>query len=194
MRSFWQSLLFWQSLRRYLAGFLWLALVILPPAAWPQAAEPQDWPDIFPPKPQVRLIAAQTAIGQGRIEAGVHIRLGSAWKTYAKNPGETGIAPKFLWSESENLKSAQVRFPQPKRIKVFSSELIGYQDEVIFPVIVNVKDRTRPLHLRLDLSYAICADLCIPLREQLHLTLAPGRASASADAPHINRFIDKLPK
>ena len=171
--------------------FRYLAVLSL---LWPQLGAAQDWPSIFPPKPQVRLIAAQTAIGQGQIEVGVHIRLGSAWKTYAKNPGETGIAPEFGWSQSDNLKSAEVLFPEPMRFKVFDSEIIGYQDEVIFPVLVDVEDRTKPLHLRLDLSYAICADLCVPLREKIDLTLAPGAAQASAEARQIRRFVDKLPK
>ena len=171
-------------------GFL-LAIFMLMPVL---ALSESDWPDVFPPKPEVRLVAAQTAIGRGRVGIGVYMRLGKEWKTYAPVPQETGLPPKFDWSGSQNLKSAQVRYPQPSRMRVFESEIIGYEDEVVFPVIINVEDRDRPLHVRLDLSYAICADLCVPLKEQFSLFLPPGAARASADRELIRRFIDKAPK
>ena len=38
----------------------------------------------------------------GKIYAGVHIKLDSGWKTYWRQPGDSGVPPSFDWTGSVN--------------------------------------------------------------------------------------------
>ena len=126
----------------------------------------QGWPQDLPPKPKIALSAHDKG-------AALRIALGGIWKTYGETPGKTGIAPQFSWAGSRNLKSARVIFPKPSEIAVFGGTLIGYQGDLVLPIALAAIDNTQPIHLKLAFSYAICADLCVPLEERLTLTLAP---------------------
>ncbi len=84
---------------------------------------------------KVRLVSgAVDEKGEAKQIAGVQIRLDSGWKTYWRNPGDSGVAPHFDWSGSKNLKEAQVLYPVPHRFADAGGTAIGYKDEVVFPV------------------------------------------------------------
>lgn len=141
-----------------LALLLIASIVIYKPA---QAAKK------FPPLPNLSF----TQAAKNQVE--LKINLGNSWKTYGKNPGATGIAPKFDWSKSVNLKNAVVDFPTPKRHKVFGGTLLGYRNKLILPIFITAKDKDKPVQLNLKLFYAVCDRVCVPLEEQLTLTLSP---------------------
>ncbi|MEE1555930.1 MAG: protein-disulfide reductase DsbD domain-containing protein, partial [Alphaproteobacteria bacterium] len=62
-----------------------------------------------------RLIAGQSSMdAQGRIWLGVQIKLTPGWKTYWRNPGESGAPPRLDWSASQNLATADVHWPAPR--------------------------------------------------------------------------------
>jgi DsbC/DsbD-like thiol-disulfide interchange protein len=127
-----------------------------------------------------RLVAAPVDhAGPGKLTAGVEIRLGAGWKTYWKNPGDSGVPPSFDWSGSENLSHAEVLYPAPDKFDEAGGVAYGYEDEVVFPVLVTPKDASKPVALKLQLDYGLCKDLCIPAEAKLALTLTP---SATADA------------
>lgn len=115
---------------------------------------------------------------QGR--AAVQIELEAGWKTYWRMPGETGVAPRFDWSASENLKSADVLYPAPKRFIDSEGETIGFADRVVFPVVVEALDAAKPVKLKLRLDYGLCKEICIPASADL--AVETGRADAAAGA------------
>lgn len=102
---------------------------------------------------------------QGRV--GVQIKLEPGWKTYWRLPGETGVAPRFDWSGSENLKQAQVLYPAPTRFMDPDGETIGFAGEVVFPVLIEPLDGAKPVTLRLQLEYGLCKEICIPAKAEL---------------------------
>lgn len=104
--------------------------------------------------------------------AGLAITLEPGWKTYWKVPGVAGVPPEFDWTGSENLKSASPLYPMPQRFGEASDETIGYQGEVVFPVIVEPLDVTKPVRLNLSLNYAVCHDVCVPASDRLSLDLS----------------------
>jgi len=62
----------------------------------------------------VRLIAGAQ---RGTVRrAGIEIRLAPGWKTYWRYPGDSGIPPRFDFSQSKNVKSVTVRYPAPHRL------------------------------------------------------------------------------
>ena len=95
---------------------------------------------------------------------GLKLDLASGWKTYWRSPGELGIAPKIHWVELANASNPQVHFPEPRLITDNYSEvsIIGYIDNVIFPITVDVIDADHPVFVSGSLDLGICRDVCIP--------------------------------
>lgn len=111
---------------------------------------------------------------------GVEIALNAGWKTYWRYPGDAGIPPRFDWSASENVANVEVLYPAPKRITDGSGQTsIGYEQRVIFPLRITLKDPSRPAALKLKLDFATCEKLCIPAEASLSLSFD---ASASHEA------------
>ncbi len=144
---------------------------------------------------KVRLISGTVSIkGEERTIAGVQIRMDRGWKTYWRNPGDSGVPPTFDWTGSTNLKAADVLYPAPRRFTDAGGAAIGYEDEVVFPVLVTPERPDEPVELKLHLSYGLCKDLCIPNEASLNLVLAPKGAAGEGDALLLTRFLDLVPK
>ncbi|MBN9060938.1 MAG: hypothetical protein BGP06_16850 [Rhizobiales bacterium 65-9] len=126
----------------------------------------------------VRLIAGGSA-DEGWA-AGVEFKLANGFKTYWRDPGDAGTPPVFDWTGSENCKAIRVIWPAPERFEDGSSSSIGYHDPLILPVVVTPADATAPIRLRLAMSYAICATMCIPAQGQAVLGLAGPRQTEHA--------------
>src|SRR5262249_52900593 len=122
----------------------------------------------------VRLIAARSA-GAGKeliYRSGIEVKLNPGWKTYWRYPGDSGVPPVFDFSKSENVKSATVLFPAPKRFDDGAGgHSIGYKDGVLLPVHVVPSDPKKPALLRLKLDYAVCEKLCLPADAKLELAM-----------------------
>lgn len=121
-------------------------------------------------KSAARLIAAP-ASEAGGYHAGIEIKLSSGTITYWRSPGESGVSPVFDFSRSANLQSAEVRFPAPKRIDEGGSEIYGYDGDVVLPVRVAPREPNKPVDLALELDYAACEKICIPVHASLQLSM-----------------------
>ncbi|MGH6737224.1 MAG: protein-disulfide reductase DsbD domain-containing protein [Methyloceanibacter sp.] len=112
--------------------------------------------------------------------AGVQLRMAPGWKTYWRNPGDSGVPPTFDWSGSKNLKSADVLYPAPHRFVDAGGTAIGYSDEVVFPVRITPEREGDPVELALNFDYGLCKDLCIPNEAELRAALPPGLGKGDA--------------
>ncbi len=130
-------------------------------AAW--AAE-SAWVDTG--KAKVRLHADAT-------RAAVEIQLAPKWHTYWRYPGDAGVPPRFDWSGSENLANTKVRYPVPKRFKEAGGQVVGYEDQVSFPIELKAIDPKKPIKLRLKFEFAVCEKICIPADAQFSLDVSP---------------------
>ena len=144
-----------------------------------------------------RLIAGQSGMdAQGRIWLGVQIKLTPGWKTYWRNPGESGAPPRLDWSASQNLATADVHWPAPQRFSAFGFDSFGYHDEVVLPVLLRATVPGKATLARLKLDYMICATVCVPMQADLSLKLAPDGKAAENNtfAPLIRHFRDLIPQ
>jgi DsbC/DsbD-like thiol-disulfide interchange protein len=118
--------------------------------------------------------------GTPQLYAGVQLRMDPGWKTYWRNPGDSGVPPTFDWSGSKNVRSAEVLYPTPHRFADANGTAIGYEDEVVFPVKITPERAGEPVALSLTFEYGLCKDLCIPnsveLRAQIPADLGKGDA------------------
>lgn len=164
------------SLRAH-CGFTALAFLAL---FAPTGAAHAQWlasaPVVFK-EAQVRLLAQRDA--QGALRGGIEITLAEGFKTYWKNPGDSGVPPQFDFSASRGLQEAAVRLPFPLSFDDGAGgQAFGYKHGVIFPLSARA---AADAVVVLKLDFAVCGTLCIPLTAPLSLPLK-GAAPAEAGA------------
>ena len=157
------------------------------------AASPGQSPWQDQTNSKVRLVSGTvTNDGTTAPYAGVQLRMAPGWKTYWRNPGDSGVPPTFDWSGSKNLKSAEVLYPAPHRFADANGTAIGYDDEVVFPVRITPERDGEPVELVLSFDYGLCKDLCIPNAAALDLVL-PGDLG-KGDAALLEAALARVPK
>ncbi len=165
----------------YLTGAASATLLIL--AAHPAAlALPAE------PRVQMELVDGGPADGEARL-AGVAIRLDGDWKTYWRHPGDSGIPPDFDFSASSNIAEVQILWPAPAMFHDGFGWVIGYAEEVVFPLVVRPENPERPVELVLDLDYGVCAQICVPMSATDRLVLDGSKDGRAA----IQRFVARVP-
>lgn len=144
---------------------------------------------------KVRLIPGSAVASDDAktIRAAVQIKLDDGWKTYWRNPGDSGLPASFDFAASKNLKDAKVLWPAPHRFTDPYGTSIGYEKEVVFPVLVNPEQGDAPVDLDLKLDYAICKDICVPAEAHLKLKLEADAGKSESFDPIISQFMDKVP-
>ncbi|MEQ8267216.1 MAG: protein-disulfide reductase DsbD family protein [Parvibaculum sp.] len=147
---------------------------------------------------RLSLVAAETAHDGAPLLAGIDMGLAKGWKTYWREPGDSGIAPSFDWSRSENVADVEVRWPVPQRFDEPGDITFGYRDEVIWPLRVVPANPALPVTLRLDMFYGVCSvSVCIPREAELALALpavAPEEGiAATQDAARLRAALARVP-
>jgi len=143
----------------------------------------------------VRLIAASDAVGNAEsLALGLHFRLKPGWKIYWRSPGDAGFPPRLNWAGSENLASASLVWPAPKRFSVLGMETLGYTDEVVLPLTAVPLEPGKPVTLRAKLRYLTCKEICVPYEKKLSLRLPAGPELSSREETVIMRFAALVPR
>jgi DsbC/DsbD-like thiol-disulfide interchange protein len=124
--------------------------------------------------------------------AGIQLRMESGWKTYWRNPGDSGVPPTFDWSGSKNLKSAEVLYPAPHRFADAGGTAIGYKNDVVFPVKITPERSGEPVELALAFDYGLCKDLCIPNAVTFGVALPPHLGKG--DAVLLKTALARVPR
>lgn len=130
---------------------------------------------------QVRLLSGGRQGGTWL--AGIEITLDDGFKTYWRNPGESGLPPRFDWSGSKNVAKVDLRWPAPERHEDAAGTSYIYSRKVVLPLLVTPAAPDEPVRLAVTVDYGICKDICIPAHADLDLTLsrdAPDRAAVAA--------------
>jgi DsbC/DsbD-like thiol-disulfide interchange protein len=115
------------------------------------------------------------------LRAGVEIKLDPGWHTYWRDPGDSGLPPKFDFSGSDNVKSVAVLWPAPERFPDGAGgNSIGYLDHIILPLRVTPQNAAKQSSLKLKLGYDICSNMCVPVETELKLSLSGDGAEEAA--------------
>jgi DsbC/DsbD-like thiol-disulfide interchange protein len=162
-----------------LVVFAWQVAILAAVCSPAAAADASAWDGNA--RAAVRLIAAGTSKAgpNGALRAGIEIRLGAGWKTYWRYAGDSGMPPRFRFDRSDNVADVAVSFPAPHGFTDEAGTSIGYKDGVILPLRVVPRDAAKPVLLRLDLDYAICLNVCVPMDAKAELPL-PGDGGQDA--------------
>jgi thiol:disulfide interchange protein DsbD len=123
------------------------------------------------------------------------------WHTYWVNPGDSGAATELTWRNPEDFTFGDIEWPYPKRIPYGPLMNYGYHDRVVYPIRVTAPESISGDSVRFDVSgeWLVCADICIPERGELTLTVPVGEelvlnpvleAEAQAARQKVPQFVD----
>ena len=150
----------------------------------------------------VQLVMPETALNPGGpADVGLYFKLEPGWHVYWKNAGDSGEAPRLRWTLPDGITAGQFQFPAPKRLPLGPLMDFGYEDEVLFPLTLNVaksaKPGPAPLHARVD--WLVCREVCIPGKAELEVVAMVGDHGAkplvsAADADLYKRLLNRLPE
>lgn len=140
-----------------------------------------------------RLESAQSALGDGRVSAALHMTLEPGWKTYWRVPGDSGLAPMFDWSGSKNVQSIELLWPTPRAFDELGERFYGYKGDIRWPLRVVAQDPDQAIELSLKLDFGVCSDVCIPTSIRSSLSIPAGEAGMTAHAEGIEVAINQVP-
>ncbi len=148
----------------FLSFGAWLLALVLP--AWAQGVRPSE------------VVEAQLRPGwsmtDGTHVAALHLRLADGWMTYWRVPGDGGLALRMDWSGSSNISGVAKHWPSPRTFVRNGITNIGYEDELILPIVLTPGTSGQPMHLRADVTLGVCRDICIPVDMQIKGDFAGG--------------------
>jgi DsbC/DsbD-like thiol-disulfide interchange protein len=154
----------------------------------PALAAHSEWTEADQSRLRLLLLPGQ----DGTVSGGIEIEIDPGWHTYWKNPGDTGVAPLFDFSGSENVASVAVRYPVPERAEDAGGTSLIYTDDVVLPLAVTPRDAAKPLTLKVSARFGICSEVCIPTAAEAAITLSD--APDPLSAARIAEFTGHLPK
>lgn len=134
------------------------------------------------PHISLKLIADQDSLTPGSsFTLGVLFEPEPGWHIYWKNPGDSGLAPRFAWESSGGIAVASPLWPYPERIPVGPLVNYGYEKVLIpFPATFSAPPpRATTTSVMLSMQYLVCKDECLPGEAQLELTLPISKTAAA---------------
>jgi len=139
-----------------------------------------------------RLIAGEIELNDKKSPViGFQMLLSDKWKTYWRTPGDGGLAFSFDKSKSRNIKSAEIIWPAPTRFVAYETiETFGYSKDVVFPIIIEREDDSKPVHINFTINYAICDELCIFLNNDFELDISPEQYKNTKFSKKIEKYIE----
>lgn len=151
----------------------------------------------------VRLAVPPAQIYPGQhFKAGLYFKLGPGWHVYWLNAGDSGQPPSMKWQLPPGITAGALQFPAPRRLPLGPLMDYGYEDEVLFPVPVEVAANFRPgspsVILGATVKWLVCREVCIPGSAELSveraaLTAAPALPGTTEDTRLLARFGSTVP-
>ena len=141
---------------------------------------------------QVTLIAERAALRPGeRLRLGVQLEIAAGWHIYWINPGDSGFPTQATVHGPEGFQLGETTFPAPHRFEAPGDIVTyGYEGDVLLVVDVQAParfDRDQDLRFRVEASWLVCAQVCIPGQGAAELVLPVARSDATA-RPHNERL------
>ncbi len=177
--------------QRAAAAFVALTIVVAG-AAVPASALTGEWAKAV--HSQARLVFGERDPNDPVVlNLGLQIQLQEGWETYWHFPGDAGVPTAFEWNGTANVTDLYVDWPIPTRSPHGTSMSYVYRKEVVLPVHVAVSAQTIITKMRLNLSYAVCKDVCMLVEAHLELDVPPAAERDAATADLIAAYQKRVP-
>ena len=141
---------------------------------------------------QVRLVTSGAPDRAGHIQGALEIVLKPGWKTYWRDPGDSGVPPQLDVTASTNLTGAEMAFPAPQHHDDGYGQWAGYDHSVSLPVAFILGDPGQKAMIDADIFLGMCETICIPVQTRLALDPAVDPDN-SDDAKAVAAALAALP-
>lgn len=147
-----------------------VALSALAISSGPSAAASSPW--VETEGGRVRLVVLPEE-ADGHIPALLDIELQPGWKTYWRDPGESGISPSITIPRQSGLTLEKIHFPVPKHFDDGFTRYTGYDRSITLPLSLRRQAGTAGVgDLTTSIFLGICQNICIPVQADLSVNLA----------------------
>lgn len=150
---------------------------------------------------QAKMVSSLNTLALGDVAyVGLWIKLPPGWHSYWENPGDSGSAPILKWDLPEGIEVSEILWPTPQRVEASGLQTFGYSGEVFILqklIILNTLE-LKEIPLKLHAEWLVCADICVPQREDYVLNLPidlEARASVMDEdlKPYVTEALRRLP-
>ena len=96
------------------------------------------------------------------INIGLKVSMDKGWHTYWRNPGDSGGPIEIDWNLPKGFSVSDIKWPLPEKIEYPPLMTYGYEDFVIYPMILSIPADYSDDYFEMNADILICADVCIP--------------------------------
>ena len=143
---------------------------------------------------KLRLISPYSQNSSKNITIGLEYQMQPGWKTYWKSPGDGGFAQNISWENSSNISDVKILWPTPIKFEILGLTSLGYQDNVTFPLEIEIENEFQDINLDLHVNYLICKEICIPGDARIFLDIPAGEKKINDNYFDVEQALSKLPE
>ena len=143
---------------------------------------------------KVRLISSYSHNNNKELLIGLEYEMDPGWKTYWKSPGDGGFAQNISWENSSNINNLEVLWPTPEKFQILGLTSLGYENNVIFPLKLEINDESQNTFVNLQVNFLICKDICIPGDARVFLEIPSGNKELTDNFFIMERSLSFLPE
>ena len=143
---------------------------------------------------KLRLISAYSQNDSKNFMIGLEYQMDPGWKTYWKSPGDGGFAQSISWENSTNVKKVNILWPTPIEFEILGLTSLGYQNDIIFPLEIELEDELKNTFLNLHITFLICKEICIPGDATIFLEIPSGEKKLTNNYYDLEKALSLLPK
>ena len=96
------------------------------------------------------------------INIGLKVSMDKGWHTYWRNPGDSGGPIEIDWNLPKGFSVSDIKWPLPEKIEYPPLMTYGYEDFVIYPMVLSIPADYSDDYFEMVADILICADVCIP--------------------------------
>ena len=96
------------------------------------------------------------------INIGLKVSMDNGWHTYWRNPGDSGGPIEIDWNLPKGFSVSDIKWPLPEKIEYPPLMTYGYEDFVIYPMVLSIPADYSDDYFEMAADILICADVCIP--------------------------------
>ena len=96
------------------------------------------------------------------INIGLKVSMDKGWHTYWRNPGDSGGPIEIDWNLPKGFIVSDIKWPLPEKIEYPPLMTYGYEDFVIYPMVLSIPADYSDDYFEMNADILICADVCIP--------------------------------
>ena len=148
----------------------------------------------------VALVSSASTVAPGAgFQTALQFKLENGWHVYWVNAGDSGEPPTIKWTLPTGITAGPMHFPVPQRLPLGPLMDFGYQNEVVFPMDMEVAPSLKlgaPATLSAKVDWLVCREVCLPGKATLALKLPTAATPAinQAGLSLIQAWNKKLPK